>query len=94
MIKVMKFDKEVNQSYSSLNENEKSDLVYLVKGIDQGRKAWYYVLVERIKLQQFLEALNDDIIHLENYGEIICSAYGEDPEQEITDNIKIKYGIN
>ena len=31
-----------------------ADLIYLVKGIDAGRNAWYYVLVERLKLQLFL----------------------------------------
>ncbi len=53
-----------------------ADLIYLVKGIDAGRNAWYYVLIERLKLTLFLKALNDDIIHLENYGKILYSAYG------------------
>ncbi len=71
----------------------KSDLIYLVKGVDQGRNAWYYVLVERLKLSLFLKALNDDIIHLENYGEILYSAYGDEPSKEITDKVKKEYGI-
>jgi hypothetical protein len=71
----------------------KADLIYLVKGVDAGRNAWYYVLVERLKLSLFLKALNDDIIHLENYGEILYSAYGDEPPQEITDKLKKDYGI-
>ena len=71
----------------------KAELIYLVKGIDAGRKAWYYVLVERLKLQLFLKALNDDIIHLENYGKILYSAYGEEPPADITDKLKEEYGI-
>ena len=48
-----------------------AEQIYLVKGVDAGRNAWYYVLVERLKIQVFLKALNDDIIHLENYGQIL-----------------------
>ncbi len=70
-----------------------ADLIYLVKGIDAGRNAWYYVLVERLKLQLFLKALNDDIIHLENYGKILYSAYGDEPPAEITGKLKEEYGI-
>ena len=74
-------------------KHSKADLIYLVKGIDDGRNAWYYVLVERLKLSMFLKALNDDIIHLEHYGEILDSAYGDEPPQEVTDRLKAEYGI-
>lgn len=74
-------------------KKSKADLVYLVKGIDAGRNAWYYVLVERLKLQLFLKALNDDIIHLENYGKILYSAYGDEPPADVTDKLKAEYGI-
>lgn len=70
-----------------------ADLIYLVKGIDAGRNAWYYVLVERLKLQLFLKALNDDIIHLENYGKILYSAYGDEPPADVTNKLKDEYGI-
>lgn len=89
----------MNSSFSNQNpavENtkaSKSDLIYLVKGVDDNRSAWYYVLVERLKLSLFLKALNDDIIHLENYGEILHSAYGDEPPQDITDNLKKEYDI-
>lgn len=71
----------------------KADLIYLVKGVDDNRNAWYYVLVERLKLSLFLKALNDEIIHLENYGQILYSAYGDEPPQDITDKLKKEYGI-
>lgn len=70
-----------------------ADLIYLVKGVDAGRNAWYYVLVERLKLQLFLKALNDDIIHLENYGKILYSAYGDEPPADVTNKLKAEYGI-
>ncbi len=71
-----------------------AELIYLVKGIDAGRNAWYYVLVERLKVQLFLKALNDDIIHLENYGKILFSAYGDEPPVDVTQKLKEEYGIN
>jgi len=68
--------------------------IYLVKGVDAGRNAWYYVLVEKLKVQLFLKALNDDIIHLEKYGKILYSAYGDEPPASVTSLIKDEYGIN
>ncbi len=84
-----------NNQDSSISPDKvgKADLIYLVKGVDDSRNAWYYVLVERLKLSLFLKALNDDIIHLENYGEILYSAYGDEPTQDITDKLKAEYGI-
>lgn len=71
----------------------KAELIYLVKGVDAGRNAWYYVLVDRLKVQLFLKALNDDIIHLENYGQILFSAYGDEPPSNVTNQLKEEYGI-
>ncbi len=70
-----------------------AELIYLVKGVDAGRNAWYYVLVDRLKVQIFLKALNDEIIHLEKYGKILFSAYGDEPSEEITNALKEEYGI-
>ena len=75
-------------------KSSKADLVYLVKGIDDNKNAWYYVLVERLKVSLFLKALNDDIIHLENYGIILYSAYGDHPPEDITAKLKDEYGID
>jgi hypothetical protein len=83
-----------NKKAADPQKKMQSDLIYLVKGIDAGRNAWYYVLVERLKLQLFLKALNDDIIHLENYGKILYSAYGDEPPEHITKTLKDEYGID
>ncbi len=61
-----------------------AERIYLVKGVDRGRDAWYYVLVEPCKIPSFLAALNDNIIHLENYGKILKSGYGEAPPACVT----------
>lgn len=87
--------KSSSSKASSIDPQKKSkaDLIYLVKGVDAGSNAWYYVLVDRLKLQLFLKALNDDIIHLENYGIILFSAYGDEPPTEVTNKLKSEYGI-
>lgn len=74
-------------------ETPEKDLIYLVKGKDAGSSAWYYILVKLEQLNYFLVALDDDIIHLENHGKIISSAYGEKPSESVTKNIKQQYGI-
>ena len=53
-------------------------LIYTVKGIDDGRNAWYLVLCDPDKLEIFLKELNAPIIHLEDHGYIIKSSYGDD----------------
>ena len=68
--------------------------IYLVRGVDAGRNAWYYVLDERLKVQLFLKALYDEIIHLEKYGKILYSAYGDEPPANVTQAIKDEYGIS
>jgi len=92
---LLKKKKEGGQKASQMKnkKNANADLIYLVKGIDDGRNAWYYVLVDRLKVSLFLKALNDDIIHLENYGKILYSAYGDEPPKDITDKIKEEYGV-
>lgn len=93
---IMKQNEEKKQSSVSSVDPQKraqAELIYLVKGVDAGRNAWYYVLVEKLKVQLFLKALNDEIIHLENYGKILYSAYGDEPPAYITDALKEEYGI-
>ncbi|MFT6077757.1 MAG: methionyl-tRNA formyltransferase [Myxococcota bacterium] len=91
--------KASKESFSDKNseidpiKKSQASLIYLVKGVDDNRNAWYYVLVERLKLSMFLKALNDDIIHLENYGKILYSAYGDEPPENVTDKLKKEYGI-
>jgi hypothetical protein len=65
-----------------------ADRIYLFKGVDADRAAWYYVLVEPRKIPSFLAALNDNIIHLENYGQILKSGYGEAPPACVTEPLE------
>jgi hypothetical protein len=95
-------DKPEQKDVPSINDKKAVDpqkralaqYIYLIRGIDAGRNAWYYVLVERLKVQLFLKALNDEVIHLEKYGKILYSAYGDEPPAEVTQAIKDEYGIS
>ncbi len=101
-----KVDEKIESKIDNVGEEQKSkkavdpqkralaQYIYLVRGVDAGRNAWYYVLVERLKVQLFLKALNDDIIHLEKYGKILYSAYGDEPPANVTQAIKDEYGIS
>jgi hypothetical protein len=70
-----------------------ADLVYLVTGTDREKSAWYYVLVDRLKVRMFLQAMKSSSINLDDFGKVIYSAYGEKPPEEITNKVKEEYGI-
>lgn len=70
-----------------------SDLVYLVTGTDRDKSAWYYVLVDRLKVRMFLQAMKSTSINLDDFGQVIYSAYGEKPPEDITNKVKEEYGI-
>jgi hypothetical protein len=88
--------KESNEQKKAIDPQKRAlaQYIYLIRGVDAGRNAWYYVLVERLKVQLFLKALNDEVIHLEKYGKILYSAYGDEPPAQVTQAIKDEYGIS
>lgn len=68
--------------------------VYIVKGQDEGKDAWCFVLVDDAKLSQFRRDLGTvDKMELLHYGEILESGYGQEPPDIVTKSIKKKYGI-
>ncbi len=72
---------------------ERGNLLYLVTGNDSsGQPAYYYILVDKPKLQPFLAAFTKDDLELTDYGRIIQSGYGEHPPQDVEAEIKKKYG--
>ena len=72
-----------------------SERIYRVKGKDKERSAWYYILVvdDDETICKFLEALEDETIDLENYGQILYSGFGEEPPNEVTEKLHKKYNI-
>ena len=71
-------------------------LIHKLKAQDTtGRWADYFIYVERSKEPAFLAAIKGDgTIDLSDYGRIIASCYGEEPNQEIRDFLKETYGFD
>ncbi len=65
-----------------------SKVIYLVKGIDKEKNAWYYMAVDPILLLQFTNQLKDPIIHLTELGIILRSDYGDEPPLAVTLEMK------
>ena len=69
------------------------DRVFLVRGKDSGRSAWYYVLLEDDEdvIQRFHDEIKGENLNLSEFGEIIKSGYGEDPPNQVKDWIDERY---
>ncbi len=78
-------------SWVSKIESERGDQVYLVRGKDQGRHAWHYVLVEKLKTSIFLKMIESKSLNLEDYGKVLYSGWGEDPPEAIAKKIEDEY---
>ena len=57
--------------------------VYLVRGMDEGRPAWHYVLVDKEKIEEFVAQVATGTIDVAEYGKILRSGSGENPSKEI-----------
>jgi hypothetical protein len=73
----------------------RSDLCYQVMGKDTtGRVAWYFILVDKEKKEQFLAHKQGDSYDLADYGKIIASGYGEVVPDDVKEMLKEKYGFD
>lgn len=74
---------------------KKGHLVHKLKAKDStGRWAYYFVLVEPARESAFMKAIEGDgMIDLEDYGKVIASCYGEEPNDEVKALLKDKYGF-
>jgi len=75
---------------------KKGHLIHKLKAKDStGRWAYYFVLVEPPKEQSFLAALkSEETIDLEDFGKVVASNYGEEPNDEIKTMLKERYGFD
>jgi hypothetical protein len=67
--------------------------IYNVKGVDAGRNAWYYVLVTG-SVKHFKRCLDDSVIHLEQHGQVLFSAYGDEAPDATKKKVMAQYGID
>jgi hypothetical protein len=58
-------------------------LLHLVRGTDNGKSAWHYVMVEPTKLNMFKEQVSTGTIEISKFGEILVSGWGKDPPKDV-----------
>lgn len=86
-------------SPGSAQENQKisrlGHMVHKLKAKDStGRWAYYFILVEPSRASAFLTAIaGHGMIDMEDYGKVIASCYGEEPNAETKAFLKEKYGF-
>ncbi len=75
---------------------KKGHLIHKLKAKDStGRWAYYFVLVEPPKEQSFLDALkSEETIDLEDFGKVVASNYGEEPNDDVKTMLKERYGFD
>ena len=65
----------------------------LLRGTSQHKPAWWYVLVDNDKLQQFKDKYRTSTAPLSDYGRVLHSGWGMWPPSDIEKNINHHYGI-
>ena len=80
---LLESEANVNMEY---NENA-SQRIYLVRGKDRGKPAWYYVQVEKVLLPLFLRRTNGGSLDVADFGLVLKSGWGEDPPENVKKNI-------
>ena len=66
--------------------------VFLIRGKDNGRAAWHYVLVSPEKTKELRNQKSGTNIDVTDFGKIIRSGWGENPSDEIVKEIEEEYG--
>jgi len=74
-------------------KTSRSELLYIVRGKDKGKAAWYCLLVDKRKQPLFIAHMKTkpDIVHLDDYGKVLYSGWGQNPPLDITDQLAASY---
>ncbi|WP_020474367.1 hypothetical protein [Zavarzinella formosa] len=68
--------------------------IFLVRGNDStSRKAWYYLQVRPERKMLFEKAVGKGSILLNDFGRVILSGYGENPPDNVRDQMRADYGF-
>ncbi|MBN8827225.1 MAG: hypothetical protein J0H68_00780 [Sphingobacteriia bacterium] len=67
--------------------------IYLVRGIDANKEAWYYILVDKLKLPIFIKEAQSNEIELTDFGQVLYSGWGKNPPEEIAMKLKNEFNI-
>jgi type IV secretory pathway TraG/TraD family ATPase VirD4 len=77
----------------SLTKRIEGQKVYLVRGKDRGREAWYYVLVNKKPQVVFEKDLKRGSVVLTDYGDVLMSGWGKDPPPEASRRAREEWGF-
>ena len=69
----------------------KGHRVYLVRGKENDKQAWYYILVNEDKLEHFKTQLCTGIMKPVKHGAILYSGWGQDPPQDIVHKVELRF---
>ena len=79
---LLESEADVNMKY---NENA-GERIYLLRGRNRGKPAWYYVQVEKVLLPLFLRRIGGDL-GVADFGLILKSGWGKDPPENVRKNV-------
>ena len=57
-------------------------LLRIVRGNDRGKPAWYYLLVDREKVDEYETQVKTGKINIAKYGKVLYSGFGKDPPDD------------
>lgn len=84
-----------NISFLHKVNSGKSNQVFLMRGNNNGHPAWYYLMVDKLKLmllQRDIKLSGSKAINLEKYGQIIHHGWGHEPLENLVQKIEEEYG--
>ena len=90
---VLRKSKLNNKNFAESTRKSRLDCLFLVRGKDNGRAAWHYVLVDKSKREMFLAKSRSGSIDVALYGQILYSGWGENPPESIVKKIEEEFGV-
>ena len=90
---VLRKSKLNNKNFAESTKKSRLDCLFLVRGKDNGRSAWHYVLVDKNKREMFLAKSRSGSIDVALYGQILYSGWGENPPKDIVKKIEDEFGV-
>ena len=66
--------------------------VFLIRGKDNGRPAWHYVLITHENIKKLKVQKAGTNIDVTDFGKIIRSGWGENPSDAIVEEVEAEYG--
>jgi hypothetical protein len=79
-------------SFTAKVQSSRNELIWRVTGKDKGRDCWYYIQLEKSKLEMFKAKLKTDSFELTDYGKILYSGWGAEPPENIKQKIQEQFG--